>query len=221
MSQTRLSTLLTVVALSAGACRQKPVAAPPPPSPPPAPSASAAPPPPPTPKSCKSLDDKCSAKADTSLEIGEGAASFHPPSGWTYAHESATSVAVAPGTVAALAFTTSKKPWLADTDKAIDKLLDRLEITKLARKALRTRLRRAQTKLDADSGLKIELWEVNKHRQFGHPPRMKGKPSSVLVIVTKLPDNRAVVGVGAVLKPGGDSDVPAIMKAVKSLRSGK
>jgi hypothetical protein len=222
MPQPRLFTLLALLALSAGYCRRKPAA--PPPAAPPAPTASAsasAEPAPSPPPSCKSLDDKCEAKADTELGIGDGAATFHPPPGWTYAEESAASVATAPGSVAVLAFSTAKTAWSADTSKAIDKLLDRLEITKVARKALKTRLTHAQTKLDADGGMKIELWEVNKQRQFGQSPRLSDKPGSVLVIVTKLEDNRAIVGAAAVLKPGGEDKVPAILQAVKSLRSGK
>jgi hypothetical protein len=62
---------------------------------------------------------------------------------------------------------------------------------------------------------------VNKQRQFGQSPRLSDKPGSVLVIVTKLEDNRAIVGAAAVLKPGGEDKVPAILQAVKSLRSGK
>lgn len=120
-----------------------------------------------------------------------------------------------------MAFSISKSPWPKDTSKAIDKLLDGLEITRLARKALKTRLSHPQTKVDTDGGLDIELWEVNKHRQFGHPPHMSGKPASVLVVVAQLPDKRALVGAAAVLKPEGDDKVPAIMKAVKSLRSDK
>lgn len=224
MPHPRLSILLALVALSAGYCRRKPVK--PPPATPPAPTASAtasasAEVPPETPPSCKSLDDKCQAEADTELGIGDGAATFHPPPGWTYAHESAASVAIAPGSVAALAFGTSTTPWSKDTSKAIDKLLDRLEIKKVARKALKTRLVHPQTKVDADSGLKVALWEVNKRRQFGRSPQMQGKPSSVLVVVTKLEDNHAIVGAAAVLTPSGNDKVPAIMQAVKSLRSGK
>lgn len=228
----RFWVVLAVLAVAAGACHHRPwiigyPPLPPPPTPAPVPApvatpkpASRPPPPPaaPAPKTCKSLDDKCAAKADTELAIGDNAAEFHPPSGWIYAKESGAPVAAEPGSEAMMAFgiATTARPW--DTDKVIDRLLDRLDITRLARKPLKTRLRRAQTKLDAD-GLEVRLWEVNKVRQFGQAPEMGGKPGSVLVIVAELPDHRAVVGVASVIKPGGDNQVPAIMQAVKSVKS--
>lgn len=226
--QIRLWVLLAVVAVAVCGCQRRPwiIGYPPPPPPPrPAPVAVRKPAPPPAPpapppKTCKSLDEKCEAKADTELVIGDNAAKFHPPPGWIYAKESRGPVAADPGSTAMMALGTAKTAWPRDTAGAIDQLLDRLDITMLARKAFKTRLPHAQTKVDAD-GLEIELWEVNKARQFGHPPEMDGKPSSVLVIVAKLPAGNAVVGVASVLKPGGDSQVPAIMKAVKTLKSAK
>ncbi len=223
--------LLAALATGAGACNHKPwiIGPPPPPPPPPAPAPVATPkppppappPPPPAPKSCKTLDDKCEAKADTELAIGDGAAKFHPPSGWTYAEESGGPVAAEPGAEAMMGFSIASTSWPQDTGKAIDKLLDRFEIKKLVRSALKTRLgAHAQTKVDAD-GLEVQLWEVDKASQFGQAPEVNDKPSSVLAIVAKLPDNTAVVGVAWVLKPGGEDQVPAIMTAVKSLKSGK
>lgn len=221
--------LVLLLAAATGACSHRPwiIGDAPKPAPPPAPAPVATPKPqprpppaPPAPPSCKTLDDKCEAKADTELAIGGDAAKFHPPPGWTYAEESGGPVAVEPSSAATIAFGIATTPWADDTAKAVDKLLDRLEIKKLVRKALKTRMGHAQTKLDAD-GLQVQLWEVGKASQFGQAPRMDDKPSSVLVIVAKLPDNHAVVGVASVLKPGGEDKVPAIMQAVKSLRSGK
>lgn len=219
MPQTRLSLLIVVFALAAGGCRRQP-ARPPPPPPPRAPAPAPAPKPSPPP-SCKSLDQKCTARAATALQIGDGAATFQPPPGWTYARESEASVAIAPGSVGVMAFSTAATPWSRDTARTIDRLFNRLQITKVVHRSLRERLRRPQTKVASDSGLKVELWEVNRHRQFGRAPELGGKPSSVLVIVSRLPGGHAVVGAAAVLKPGGDDKVPAIMQAVKSLRSGK
>src|SRR5262249_19516629 len=161
----------------ASACHSRAPAAPPAP-PPAAPTVEAAPPPPPPPK-CESIAENCKALADTSLEVPEAALSFAPPEGWVYAREEGLSLAIAPGGTAALALTSAASEDRKPVIEAVEKLLTRLEIEDVSTKSLRGRLGKADEQLESGK-LKIRLWEVDKRRQHGKSPQLKGKGQGTL-----------------------------------------
>jgi len=200
------------------ACHRAPPAAPPPP-PPAAPTAEPAPPPPPPPPKCESMEEGCKAAADTELAVPDAGLSFVPPEGWLYARESGLSVAIAPGGTATLALA----PAASDDRKAIvevvDKLLKRLEIEKVNTKSMRNRLGKPDAKLESGK-LTIQLWEIDKRRQNGKSPDLKGKgQGTLLLVVAPARDGQVVVGTGFVVQTDAESLAPVVMKSIQSLRS--
>jgi hypothetical protein len=219
MSSTRPLAIWCALGALAGAlaCRSPaPVA---PAAPPPAvPTAEAAPPPPPPPK-CESLEESCKAASDTELELADTALSFAPPEGWTYAREDGFSVTIAPGGTATLALTAAPSDARTPVVEAVEKLLARLEIEDVNTRALRNRLGKSDGQLD-NGKLTIRLWEVDKRRQHGKSPQLKGKgQGTLLVVLAPARDGKVVVGAGFVVTPDSESLASVVMKSIQSLRT--
>jgi hypothetical protein len=210
---------LVLLGAFAGAlsCRSRaPVAPTPPPpvvvEPPPAP------PPPPPPK-CESLAENCKAVADTVIGLPDTEVRFAPPEGWGYAREPGFSVAVAPGGTAVLALATAPSDDKAPIFGAIEKLLTRLEIVDVHTKSLRGRLNKPDAELESGP-FALRLWEVDKRRQRGKAPQLKGKgQGTLLVAVAPVGKGQVVVGAGFVLTPDSESLASLVMKSIQSLRA--
>lgn len=200
------------------ACHGRPPVAPPKP-PPPAVTTEPAPPPPPPPPKCESLEESCKAAAGTELELPDAGLTFTPPEGWVYAREPGVTVARFPEGTAMLALTTAPTDDRKALVEAVEKLAKRLEIEKLNTQSLRGRLNKADAELE-DGKLTIRLWEIDKRRQRGKSPQLKGKgQGTVLVAVAPARDGQVVVGVGFVVNPDTESLAGAVMKSIQSLRS--
>ena len=200
------------------ACRSRPPVEPPKP-PPPAATAEPAPPPPPPPPKCESLEESCKAAADTVLELPEAGLSFTPPEGWAYAREPGLTVARFHEGTATLALTAAPTDDRKAVVEAVEKLAKRLEIEKLNTQSLRGRLNKADAELESGK-LTIRLWEIDKRRQRGKAPQLKGKgQGTALVALAPARDGQVVVGVGFVVNPDPQSLAGAVMKSIQSLRS--
>jgi hypothetical protein len=204
--------------LAAGlACRSPAPVAPPAP---PAPVAQAEPSPaPPPPPKCESVEENCRAAADTELELADTNLRFAPPEGWVYAREAGFSVALAPGGTAALALTAAPTDERKPISEAIQKLLVRLEIDGVSAQSLRNRLGKADDQLE-NGKLVIRLWEIDKRRQHGKSPQLKGKgQGTLLVAVAPANDGKVVVGAGFVVTPDDEAFASVVMKSIQSLRA--
>jgi hypothetical protein len=58
---------------------------------------------------------------------------------------------------------------------------------------------------------------VDKRKQDGQNPQMKGKPGALLVVVATFAD-QPLVGAGFVVKPEGEALAASVMAAVQSIR---
>lgn len=219
MSFRRSGFALSLITVLAGAlaCRSPaPVA---PPQPPPPVAKAEPPPPPPPPPKCESLEEKCQATADTEVDLSDAALRFAPPAGWLYAREPGVSIAMAPGSTATLALTAAPSGDRAPVLEAVQKLLTRLEIEDVNTRSLRGRLGKADGELESGA-IAIQLWEVDKRRQHGKAPQLKGKgQGTLLVAVAKGQDGKVVVGTGFVVMPDTESMASVIMKSIQSLKA--
>lgn len=211
-TRSSLGTLLFVLA-----CRHAaPPAVAPPPPPPDPPAAAPAPPPPPK---CESVEESCKATSATELALPDAALRFAPPEGWIYAREAELSVTLAPDGTALLALTIAASDARTAVVEAVEKLLARLEIEDVNAKSLRNRLGKADEQLD-DGKLEIRLWEIDKRRQHGKSPQLKGKgQGTLLVALAPASDGKMVVGAGFVVTPGSESLASVVMKSIQSLRT--
>ena len=199
------------------ACHSRAPVAPPTP-PPPAPTAEVAPPPPPPPK-CESVEEGCKATSDTQLEVADCGLMLTPPEGWVYARESGMLVTMAPAGTAKLALAPAASDARTPVIETVEKLLTRLEIEKLNTKSLRSRLGKADDEVDTGK-LTIRLWEVDKRRQRGKSPELKGKgQGTVLVALAPASGGKVVVGAAFVVNPDSDSLAGVVMKSIQSLRA--
>lgn len=191
-------------------------APPPPPEPCPAPATPPAPPPPPPPK-CESLAETCRATKDTRLAVGDHAASFQVPDGWTYAKEPDQSVAISPDGKASIAFTEVASKQTKVLLDAVERLVARLEIDKVRLNLLQDRLKKPQHELEGGSVV-TQLWEVDKKSQFGTEPKLKGtEEGTLLLAVTPLSSDQVLVGTAFVTTDAGDAHAPVVMQSVGSL----
>jgi hypothetical protein len=204
------------LALMLGACRRPPPPPAPAPAPTPTPVVSAPPPPPPEPPKCLSLAEKCMAAADTQLDAGTKGAWFKPPLGWTYAKEEAFSYAASADGFAAIAIAPAAGTKRDEIAPVLEALFTRLEVTKVKLKPLKRRLD-APDSVSPVEGSEVRLWEVDKRRQDGQNPQMKGKPGALLVVVATFTE-QPLVGAAFVTKPEGEAQAAAVMEAVQSLR---
>jgi len=144
---------------------------------------------------------------------------FAPPEGWIYAKEAGLSVALAPAGTATLALTSAASDARTPVAEAVEKLLTRLEIESVNGKSLRSRLGKADDELD-NGKLKIRLWEVDKRRQHGKSPQLKGKgQGTVLVALAPASDGKFAVGAAFVVNPDTESLASVVMKSIQSLRA--
>jgi hypothetical protein len=188
-------------------------------------SASAEPPPPapepPKPKpKCESLDEKCVGESDSKLKIGSHGAWMRPPSGWTFAKEGDSAVAVPSSEDGVLGFVEGEG---ADPDKvvaALGPLLERLKIGNVKVPGLKPMLKKAQSEIEA-ANVKASLWEVDKKKNGGADPKLKDGVGTLLLVVAPAGSDRALVGAGFVLKTADPSRVKEIMDSIKTLRGGK
>lgn len=209
-----LSVLLSTSACCPNAHQQ----AQPPPPPEPCPAVAAAEPPPPPPPKCESLDESCRSGTETRLAIGNNAATFRPPSGWTYAKEAEQSIAKAPDGKGWLAFTVTESEQPAVLLQSVEQLVARLSIEEVRTNFLKDRLKKPQHQLEADGGVVTKLWEVDKKSQFGTEPQLEGKePGTLLLAVTPLSEQIVLVGAAFVTTPAGDSYAQTVMQSVQSL----
>lgn len=206
-----------VFALLASACAHKPIAAPP--ATPQESTVAAKPTPPPPQPKCESLDDKCTAAADTHCDVGDAGAWFTPPEGWFYAKESTGSIAQAADGLALVAFAPAATDKPKDVVAALEPLLSRLHVEKVKTKKLEKRLKKPQSTVDAGDA-KVRLWEVDKAKQ-GVAPELDGKKGSLLVVLVAPSPDHAIVGLSFVVKPGAEDRVGAIMQSVQSLRGSR
>lgn len=211
--------LLTLYALtSALGCHHPP----PPATPPPPPVAQPEPPPPPPPPpKCESLEENCRATTETEVDVEGSSLRYAPPEGWMYAREPGLSVAVATGGLGTLGLTAAPSGDRDPVVDAVQKLLTRFEIASVNMKLLRTRLSKADAKLEG-SALAIELWEVDKRRQRGKAPQLKDKGvGTLLVAVAPADDGKVVVGAGFVVTPDAEALAGLVMKSLQSLRTAR
>lgn len=212
----RLAYTLLAVLVGAFGCRTPQPVAPPPPAPVARPEP---PPPPPPPPKCESLEENCKAASDTELQLEDTGLCFVPPEGWLYARESGLSIAMAPGGTAALAITAAPNDERAPITDAVRNLLVRLDVEDVNTESLQKRLGKADGKLEAGA-LEIRLWEIDKRRQRGKSPQLKGKgQGTLLVAVAPADDGKVVVGAGFVVTPDTESQAAMVMKAIQSLRA--
>jgi hypothetical protein len=126
---------------------------------------------------------------------------------------------MAPGGTATLALTSAPSDARKPVIEAVEKLLKRLDIEDVHTKSLRSRLGKPDDELD-DGKLKIRLWEVDKRRQRGKSPQLKGKgQGTLLVALAPARDGKVVVGTGFVVNPDPESLAGAVMKSIQSLRA--
>jgi hypothetical protein len=186
----------------------------PPPPPPPAPVVAAAPPPPPPPK-CEDLAEKCAAKADTQLLVGDSGAWFTPPEGWHYARTTGGSIVVHPDGTAMIILTPSPDP--SDIAPAIEALVTERGVHGLKVDKLKRRLKKPQQTLPAGAGT-VDLWEVEKSQQ-GEALSLTDKgPGTLLVLVGKPAPEHTLIGIGFVTEAVAENEAPKIMQAVQTLR---
>lgn len=165
------------------------------------------------------MEESCKAVPDTVLAIADTTLSFAPPEGWTYAREPGLSVATAPGGTAMLALTSAASDARTAIIEAVEKLITRLELESVSTKSFRNRLGKADDELD-NGKLKIRLWEVDKRRQHGKAPQLKGKSQgTLLVALAPAGDGKFVVGAGFVVNPDSESLASLVMKSIQSLRT--
>jgi hypothetical protein len=188
---------------------------------PPQPIAEAAPPapePPPPPK-CESLQENCTAVSDTELALEDTSLRYAPPAGWIYAREPGVSVSVAPAGGATLALTASPSGDKKPVTEAIKKLLTRLAIEDVHVKTLGGRLGKPDEELEVAS-IPVKLWEIDKRRQRGKAPQLKGKGTgTLLVAVAAANDGKVVVATGFVVTPDSEEQAGMVMKAIQSLKA--
>ena len=98
----------------------------------------------------------------------------------------------------------------------LEPLLTKLEVTKVKLKSVKRRLKEPDSVSQVE-GAEIRLWEVDKRRQDGKSPEMKGKPGALLVVLATFAE-QPIVGAGFVVKPEGEAQAAAVMEAVQSLR---
>jgi hypothetical protein len=128
---------------------------------------------------------------------------------------------MAPGGTAALGLMAAPSGDRTPVLEAVQKLLVRLEIEDVNTKSLRSRLGKADGELESGK-LAIRLWEVDKRRQRGKSPQLKGKgKGTLLVAVAPAGDGKVVVGTGFVVVPDDESRASLVMKSIQSLRAGE
>lgn len=168
---------------------------------------------------CESTLKGCKSGDTTRLKIQQSDASFHPPTGWTYAKEAEQSVAFSPDRTAMLAFTLAASRKVDDVVEASKKLAERLHIRNVKYAWLTPRLKKTQHELEAGPHT-VELWEVNKSSQFGAAPKLEGELAGTYLLVVATVEGQGVfVGTAFVTKPDGDEHAGAVMESLQTFRS--
>jgi hypothetical protein len=104
--------------------------------------------------------------------------------------------------------------------EAIQRLLTRLEIEDVHVKTLRGRLNKPDEELEVAS-IPVKLWEIDKRRQRGKAPQLKGKGAgTLLVAVAGANEGKVVVATGFVVTPGGETHAASVVKAIQSFKTG-
>ena len=212
----RASALLVALSLAVSSCSKPPPPKEPEPPPPPPPVKEEPPPPPPPPK-CESLSEKCAGSADSRATITSTGASFHPPPGWLYAKEEKVTIAQSTGEDGFVVFAGADADGPDAVLPVVTHLAERLGLSDVKTQSLKTRWKKPQSTLDA-GGTPVRLWEVAKEYQ-GVDPKLKDKPGAALVVVATV-GGKVIVGLCFVPKSNDAANVPLMMDAVKSLRSG-
>jgi hypothetical protein len=188
---------------------------PPPPKPPPSPPAvEEPPPPPPPPPKCESMDEACVAKPDTRARITTSGWTVRAPEGWTYAQEEAATVATSKG--AALAVTAYETTGNGKKDEAarnetLAMLITRLEISfpKAKKKKVVAFPKKVQKTIEVGT-LKVGLVQLDgASRDASKGP--------LLAFDTRLPEGKALLGVGFVPNDDDSNADAAILESIESL----
>lgn len=173
---------------------------------------------PPEPK-CISLKEKCTASATTRIKVGTHGVTVKIPEGWTYAKEEEFTLALPPEADVAVGFTDGES---TDPDKiiaSIAPLLERMKITNVKMPALKMRLRKPQSTLDAN-GSPVGIWEVDKTANQGADPKIKDVAGKLVVVAAKL-DGSVVVGAAFMIGTADEARGAAAGQAIQTLRAKK
>jgi hypothetical protein len=183
----------------------------PPPKPPPPVAVVAPPPPPPPPKTCDTLEDACTAAADTRSPIQSSGWSLAPPPEWTYAHETAALLARTQSASLGVTIheTGDKKTAAAKRVEALELVAHKLGLTAPKKKVVWPR---KPAKVLPVGDVKIALYQFSGFTQ-------EQKPGALLVFTSKLSDTQSLLGVGFVLESDTHDADKAVLTSVESLRS--
>jgi hypothetical protein len=169
---------------------------------------------------CEQLANNCLATTDTHLAVGSHGVTFQPPEAWAYAQHGDFSLAIDGEQDVVMGFTESEAAVPDKVIAALTPLLDELKITEVKLAALKPRLGKPQSTIDA-GGTAVHLWEVDKGAGQPMEPKMNGEPGKLLVVVAKF-DTQVVVGASFMLKKADSSQGAAVGDSLKTLaRSSK
>lgn len=204
----RLATVIALASMLTMACKKQPPKAPEPDLEP-AKAEKEEPPPPPPPK-CETLDEKCEAKADKRVVVGD-LGSFQPPEGWYYAKTDQGSLALATEGDAAIAFVQAEG---AEADKvfaALGPMLEQMGVTEVTADSVKKMMKKKPVVEEA-SGLKLNTWDTTC--------KVKGDAGMMLLAVAST-DAGALVGVVAMKKDAAKDRGGPARDSLLSVRSGK
>jgi len=171
--------------------------------------------PPPAPPKCESLAEKCTADKTTRARIAEATVVFTPPQGWTYAQESAASVAQTSDDGPALAVAA----FTAAPDETKDpKKLDHRRDTLLQALGERLALKMPKAKVlwkKPDKTLTVGAYPVSLYQLEGAGRLDKKGP--LLVFASPLAADVVLIGVGFVSDDDNTDADGAILAAIQSI----
>lgn len=179
-----------------------------------------APTPPPKKKKpeCESFEDKCVARGGTRVPIGKNKVTFQAPDGWSFV-KGDFSIVRAPEEDVVLGFVEGESAEPDSIVSTVSPLIQELNITGFKDTALKPRLKKAQTAMEA-GGSQVKIWEVDKASNGNAELRMKGEPGNMVVFVAEL-EGKVVVGVAFMQQKADKARGAAAGEAVQTLRSGK
>jgi hypothetical protein len=171
---------------------------------------------PPPPPKCESFEEKCVAEADTSVKVGDDAATFKAPAGWMFAKTETASVAKADNGAAVIGFRVVAAPLDAKQDPealalALAPLLAEIGVTDVTDKVIVKRVKKPPVEEEAGT-FALKTWDL--------AGKVAGEDGMLLVILT-TDGATSIVGAVAMQKKVVEQHGKAARDAYLSLRGAK